>query len=209
MISHRAHRTVVALATAALTLAACAPGDDPTPVPTPTPTSPPTTEPPTADPSTSDAPTYEEVQIADAREFVIESYEVAGAIGNDGFENWEARIYPYYSGVSTDSKLWQLLSQSFEEYAAEGIVIEGATEVVSADVTEWEEDPTGEGFDTVVFDVCLDSSSVVFRNSDGTESSDYSSPDHRYPAEIEVMGQPGTDLGWSIMEQIADATSSC
>lgn len=209
MTHHRIRYRLTALTlavSAGLALTACDPGEDPTPTPT-TETS---TEPTTTDPSTEATTVdYQQSQIDAAREFIIDSYANIASVGQDGFTDWEARIFPYYSGLSADSELWQAISGTYEQYEAAGVRIEGGTEIVTATATDWNEDPTGSGFDTVTFELCLDSTSVAYFNDDGTENTDYSSPDHGYPAEIEVMGQPDTDLGWSIMAQEADATATC
>lgn len=191
----------------ALTLAACDDGsDDPTEPATSTETStePPTTTEPSTEETTAD---YQTQQIEAAEAFILDSYAIDASIRQDGFEDWQARIFPYYA--SADDELWQAVASGYEQYEAQGVYIEGGTEVYSIEATDWTEDPTGSGFDTVTFRVCLDSSSIVYFNEDGSENAELVPPDHNYPAEVEVMGQPEADLGWSIMAREADPEGTC
>ncbi|HLR94229.1 MAG TPA: hypothetical protein VK053_06870 [Jiangellaceae bacterium] len=198
------------LATTVLFLTACTGGGeastDPTTDETTTePTEDPTTEPPTDDPSQS----YRDDQIAAAEDFILDFYATANEVRQDGYENWEPRLFPFFTG---DDELWQLHSGGYRQDAEAGISTEGTNDVYSIEATNWEEAPEdAEGFDTVTFDLCIDARSVVYLNEDGSENEERTSgiPDHRFPTEIEVMGQPESELGWSLMTFEADSESSC
>lgn len=167
----------------------------------------PADDPTSEDPSEEPTQSYRDQQIAAAEEFVLDFYATSAEVGHDGYENWEPRLFPFFTG---DEELWQLHSAGYRQNAEEGLSLEGGTEVYAIEATDWEEAPEdAEGFDTVAFDLCLDSRSAVRIDADGEEITDQTPPDHRYPAEIEVMGQPDAELGWSLMQMEPDPEASC
>lgn len=210
-------RTPHALATTALLAATClvlsgcdGGGEETTTDPTTAET---TTEPaddPTSeDPSEEPTQSYRDQQIAAAEEFILNFYETSNEVRQDGYENWEPRLFPFFTG---DEELWQLHSGGFRQDGEAGLSTEGSNEVYSIEATDWEEAPEdAEGFDTVTFDLCIDPRDVVYLNEDGSENEERTSgiPDHRFPTEIEVLGQPDAELGWSLMTFEADGESSC
>lgn len=202
-------RTIPALliaAATALTLTACDTGDDPTPAPTstaPTTSSPTPTPTETATEAPSEEPTqsYQDKQIEAAKQFVIDSYAASAELAANGYEGWQQFVNTYYSS----QKLIDRYTAVYQQDAAEGGYLEGATEVVSITATEWEKDPTGSGHDAVTFDLCLDSRSVVAYNEDGSRAE--SQPmDHQYPATVTVIGQPGSPLGWTYIKEDVEQT---
>lgn len=210
-MTHR--RTRHGLAAAAVTVAAvaflvagCDPGEDPSPSP---PTSTETTDPPT-DPSTEPTTVdYQQQQVDAAKDFIVDLYATTAAVGQDGYENWSERLFPYYSG---NPEFWSdEVAPLYEFLAAEGGSTEGETQVVGITATDWAEDPTGGGFDTITFLVCLDATTFGYLDADGNPIVDEGrgSPDHPFEAEIEVMGQPDTDLGWSLMGRDNRPEASC
>ncbi len=195
------------LLTTGLAITACDPEQpDPTPTPTAEPTEDPTTDEPTEEPSLS----YEDQQIAAAEEFVLNYYDDLRDMGHSGFQYED--IDAMFDYISGNLELWEQRSSGWEAYRERGESIEGGTEVVSIAATDWEEAPeSAAGFDTVRFRLCLDSRSTVTIDQDGEpiDLGENGPPDHRYPAEIEVMGQPETELGWSLMEIETDGEASC
>ncbi|WP_154793239.1 hypothetical protein [Occultella kanbiaonis] len=208
MRTRRDTKAVIAAVTVAVAatmgLAACDPADvNPTPTPT-TGTTETTTRP--TEPSTEPSLNYEDLQIEAAEAFVIDFYAVAAEVANNGYEGWQERMFPYYAG---NLELWEQRSTGYERNDEEGGFTEGATEVVTITATDWVEDPTESGFDTVTFTMCLDSRSVIAFDEAGNVRTDRTTPDHPYPATAVVMGQPETDLGWSLMDLVADGEAEC
>lgn len=206
----RPHHLVRLTATAALaaalglTLAACDPGEpDPTPT-TEVETTP--TEPTTTDPSTEPSLTYEDGQTAAAQEFVEAYYATVSAVGNEGYEGWEDRLQPFFYG---DPELWTGdVRVGWEALASRGGYTTGGIEVAGARATDWQEDPTESGFDTVSFDVCLDPSTLVNLDDSGNEL-DSQPQDTPYLAAVTVMGQPDSELGWSFTDYSEDLEATC
>lgn len=199
-------RAALCLSAVALTLAvaACDPGD-----PDPTPTTPTRTQPPTTDPSTptstEPSASHKDEQIASAQAFVESFFAEATAVRNDGYEDWQS-LRDYFLG---DPDLWNTsVEPVWSALADRGGHSEGEIAVVSADATAWEEDPTGEGFDSVSFDVCLDTSSLVNFDENGTEL-DQQPQDEPYLAAVSLMGQPESELGWSFTEYDEDLDAAC
>lgn len=195
------------LATTALFLTACNDGGEETTTPPPPTTTEPADDPTTQDPTEEPTQSYRDQQIAAAEEFILDFYDTASEVRQDGYENWEPRLFPFFTG---DEELWQQQSGGFRQDAEEGLSTEGDTEVYSIEATDWEKAPEdAEGFDTVTFSLCVDSRDIVYFNEDGTENTEISLPDHQFPTEIEVMGQPDAELGWSLMTLEADGESTC
>lgn len=196
------------LATTALFLTACnGGGEDPTDPPTDETTTEPAEDPTTEDPTDDPSESYRDQQIDAAKEFVTDFYATSTEVRQDGYENWEPRMFPYFAG---NEELWQLHSGGYRQAAEAGESQRGGTEVYSIEATEWERAPEdAEGFDTVTFRLCLDSRDIVILNADGSENTDQTPPDHRFPAEVEVIGQPDAELGWSLMVLEVDSESSC
>lgn len=200
--------TTALLATTGLFLAACdgggtGPTDPTTDETTTNPADDPTTEVPTEEPTQS----YRDQQIADAEEFVLDFYATSNEVAQDAYENWEPRMFPFFTG---NEELWQQQSGGYRQSAESDLSIEGEVEVYSIRATNWERAPEdAEGFDVVTFDLCVDSRSVVNLNEDGTENTEIVTPDRRFPTEIDVMGQPESELGWSLMTFEVDPEGSC
>jgi len=198
------------LATTVLFLTACTGGgEDPTDPTTDETTTQPAEDPTTEDPTDDPSQSYRDQQIEAAKEFILDFYATDDAVAQDGYENWEPRLFPFFTG---EEELWQLHSAGYRQSAEEGLSIEGETEVYSIEATDWEQAPEdAEGFDTITFDLCVDARDVQFLNEDGTANPEETSgiPDHRFPTEIEVMGQPEAELGWSLMAFEPDGESSC
>lgn len=198
--------TTAALAAAlGLTLAACDPGD-----PDPTDTTGTTTEPATTAPSTTPSAepslTYKDEQIASAQAFVEAYYAEVSAVGNDGYEDWEDRLQPFFYG---DPDLWtDDVRVGWELLSSRGGYSTGPLEVVSARATDWKEDPTESGFDVVSFDVCLDPSGQIDFDDDG-EQLDQQPQNTPYLSTVTVMGQPDSELGWSFTEYDEDLDATC
>ena len=198
---------VAILATAAalmFALAACDPGN-----PDPPPTSSTSSEAHTTEPSTpattEPSATYKDEQIASAQAFVESFFAQATAVQNDGYDDWES-LRDYFLG---DPDLWSAsIEPVWSALASRGGSTTGMFVVVSAEATAWEEDPTGDGFDSVSFDVCLDTSDMVDLDENGDER-EVQPQDQAYLATVTVMGQPDSELGWSFTEYEEDLDATC
>lgn len=192
------------LATTTLLLAACDGGGetstDPTTHETTTePAEDPTTDEPTEDPSQS----YRDQQIAAANDFMELYYETSAEVGNGAFAEYQELI-PFWN-----ANVWQEeQEEGVAALAAGGYYTEGATEIYSSRATDWERATAdAEGFDTVTLHLCVDARSVTYY--DTSDDVIKEPPEHRYPVDVELLGQPEATHGWNIQSLDAREDSTC
>lgn len=190
-------------------LAGCTNGDDnndPPPEPTGTettedPTDDPTTEEPTDDPTLSE----QDQQIADAREFLDEAHRVESEVANQGYEGWQETLFPYYANAPDH---WADLEVAYGYLEDEGEYTEGATQVVSAEATEYREDTSGAGQSVIEFRLCIDPSEVTVYDAQGSEVEDGTRAG-AHQVDASVIAQPDSDLGWSYTDVTPEPEESC
>lgn len=76
-------------------------------------------------------------------------------------------------------------------------------------VTEWIEDPNGNGVDKVSFDICVDPSGVTSYTADGEPLEGSQVSTTPYLVEATVMGQPESTLGWSFSAETQHLDTEC
>lgn len=196
--------------TLALTATACDPSNgDPTPTPTETET---TTEEPTTDEPTSEEPTTPSEQqirnqnIEEARQTYLEYREVWTEVGQNGFENWEQELTPYLSGSAA-----QTIIANTRAHADAGTRVEGTQEVVSAEASEYIDDPTGSGGEHIWFEVCLDSTDFSMVDENGDSVSNPPTDDEGNPVMrtvSEVLMQHNQGESWTLHD-FGDGGRAC
>jgi hypothetical protein len=202
------HRPTVSalIACAGMMLALTACDSDPGPE---TDTSTATRDPTTTDPSPTDTETtvdYQQQQVEAASHFIHDRYATSSEVANNHYEGWREKVLPYYQGSDELTARWIPTYEALEE---SGYYSEGETVVKTLTVSDWVEDPEGNGLDRVSFDICVDPSGVTTYTADGDPLDESQVTSTPYLVDATVMGQPDSTLGWSFSAETQHLDTAC
>lgn len=164
-------RTRICVASTAVLLGfltACSPSvEEPTPEPTAATSTasqePSAPEPTTAEPTEPPATVDPQQAIIDSAIAAITEYtRLANEVSNAGGADWRVKLQDWWG----NPEIQESLTRNYESLEGSGTRTVGVTTIVSADVVEYVEDPTGAGHEQVRLEYCEDASSVTQYDGD-------------------------------------------
>jgi hypothetical protein len=141
--------------------------------------------------------------IADAKARLVEYYETTAQVANNGYEDWERQLRPFW--VRPD--LWGPLAQTYSGFADTGQYTVGSANIVSIRVVDYADSAEG-GFEQVSFDACVDFSEVLTFDKSGNEISREAGAPERYRFDY-VMAHQGLNSVWTVDEQVPHPEQAC
>lgn len=157
-------------------------------------------------PSASPSPTTPEQikakNIADAKARLVEYYETTAQVANNGYEDWESQLLPFWGHPDIRSSL----RSAYTGYAERGDYTTGAASVESLRVSGYL--PDDAGFETVELQACVDFRQVENFSRDAEPIPRQSGAPTRYQFDY-VMRHQGPDSVWTINEQIPHPEQAC
>lgn len=157
---------------------------------------------PTAAPEPTTPAQIKAKNIADAKARLVEYYETTAAVANNGYDDWESKLLPFWGRP----QIWQPLSNLFEGYRVDGRYTTGAATVESIELTEYRDDRSG--FEDVALDACVDFSKVTNFDSNGEEIRRAGGAPARYVLAY-VMRHQGDEGSWTVHEEIPETERAC
>jgi hypothetical protein len=166
------------------------------PSPSPSPTS-------TAAPEPTTPAQIKAKNIADAKARLVEYYETMAVVANNGYQDWERQLRPFW--VRPD--LWAPLAQTYADLAESGQYTQGAGDVTSMELATYAESAEG-GLEEVSLNVCVDFSDVRTFDRDGGEVQRDAGAPKRYRFNY-TMAHQGPNSAWTVDEQVPHPEQAC
>ncbi|GAA1863449.1 hypothetical protein [Myceligenerans crystallogenes] len=153
-------------------------------------------------PSASRSMSLKEKNIAEAKERLVEYYATTAEVANDGYRDWERKLYPFWGKLSVGAakgEAYQLAKQS-------GNRTEGAAEVVSMDATDYR--PFEPGSEEVELTACIDFNNVKTFDSKGKMIPRDASIPLQYMFIYEMRNQ-GEGNDWAVLSEEPNREREC
>lgn len=140
--------------------------------------------------------------IEDAKARLVEYYEMTAAVANNGYEDWDTRLDPFWG----HPEVWEPLATSYAELAAQGRYTTGAGRVETMTVTGYKTSNVGN--EEVHLIACVDFGRVQNFSQDGRAVARAEGAPTRYQFDY-VMRHQGRDSIWTVNEQVPHPEQAC
>jgi hypothetical protein len=157
---------------------------------------------PTVSPEPTTPAQIKAKNIADAKARLVEYYETTASVANNGYQDWESKLLPFWGHPDIRSSL----RTAYTSYAEKGDYTTGAASVESSDLAGYR--PDDAGFETVELRACVDFGQVKNFSKDAEPIPRQAGAPTRYQFDY-VMRHQGPDSVWTINEQVPHPEQAC
>jgi hypothetical protein len=164
--------------------------------------SPSTSPSPTALPEPTTPAQIKAKNIADAKARLVEYYEKTAAVANNGYEDWDSELRPFWGHPALRASLRAVYTESVEA----GDYTTGAASVETMSVTDYRTSEVGN--EEVHLNACVDFGDVRTFTEDGEEIPRTAGAPTRYQFDY-VMRHQGPESYWTVNEQTPHPEQAC
>jgi hypothetical protein len=140
--------------------------------------------------------------IADAKARLVEYYETTAAVANNGYEDWDSELRPFWGHPALRASLRAVYTESEET----GDYTTGAASVEAMSVTDYRTSDVGN--EEVHLNACVDFADVRTFAADGEEIPRAAGAPTRYQFDY-VMRHQGPESYWTVNEQTPHPEQAC
>lgn len=157
---------------------------------------------PTAAPEPTTPAQIKAKNIADAKARLVEYYETTAAVANNGYEDWDSELRPFWGHPALRASLRAVYTESAET----GDYTTGAASVETMSVTDYRTSDVGN--EEVHLNACVDFGDVRTFAEDGEEIPRAAGAPTRYQFDY-VMRHQGPESYWTVNEQTPHPEQAC
>lgn len=157
---------------------------------------------PTAEPEPTTPAQIKAKNIADAKARLVEYYETTAAVANNGYEDWDSELRPFWGHPALRASLRAVYTESAET----GDYTTGAASVETMTVTDYRTSDVGN--EEVHLNACVDFGDVRTFGEDGAEIPRAAGAPTRYRFDY-VMRHQGPESYWTVNEQTPHPEQAC
>ncbi|MEU4385981.1 hypothetical protein [Promicromonospora sp. NPDC023805] len=157
---------------------------------------------PTAAPEPTTPAQIKAKNIADAKARLVEYYETTAAVANNGYQDWDSELRPFWGHPALRASLRGVYSESAET----GDYTTGAASVETMSVTDYRTSDVGN--EEVHLNACVDFGDVRTFAEDGEEIPRAAGAPKRYQFDY-VMRHQGPESYWTVNEQTPHPEQAC
>jgi hypothetical protein len=157
---------------------------------------------PTAAPEPTTPAQIKAKNIADAKARLVEYYETTASVANNGYQDWESKLLPFW--VRPDMR--SSMTRVFSAYKDEGKYTTGAASVETMSVSTYKADDSN--FELVGLEACIDFTQVKNFSVDGDPIPRAEGAPSRYLFGYKMQHQ-GPDSIWTISSEVPHPERAC